>query len=792
MKKIILIVLLCVAQIIQAQTTYYVNINASGANNGNSWTNAFTNLQNAIDAASGGDLIFVAKGIYLPTTIAGGTANNRDKSFILKNDLKIYGGFTGNENSLNQRNIDSTALHLTNASILSGDIGLAGDSSDNSFHVLTAINLSTSSILNGFTISNGNANVTSTNVINTIVTNRNFGGGIYLFNSDMLISDCIFSENLSISGGAGMLNQNSDPEISNSVFRNNKIYGQNPNEYGGAGMRNLNSSPKISESLFIYNEALSIQGGGGIRNEQGSNPEITNVVINNNYTEDGDGGAGMYNAANSNPILDKVTFEDNVTADQGAGMYNDNSKPEISNSKFINNYAASGGGAMENDGGSDLLLENVLFKDNSTDDNGGAIQNWKSSPEIINSIFINNSAQYDGGALFNYTDCHPFVANCIFENNEAGRNGGAIYNRRNCNPILTNLLITNNYAGKLGGGAYTVSSNGSPCSPVATNITISNNYADSSGGGSFDDGLGNPKLKNSIVHGNYSNGVDEIDAPSSIAPTALFRVIIRNDYYATGSVAPTTFNAVVFADTTVKDYRLALHSPGKDVGNNVFFNAGQTPDLSGITTDLNSSDRIMGPAIDLGAYEVCPDTNQLNLFLTVNPDTVYLSVEIVTFKATSNGGGLNPVYYWFRNSQLINHSGQIYSAMAGIDFTDQDEISVSMKSSDGCDAPDSLISNTIVVEVNSVGFKENTPALQNVVIYPNPNSGDFVLKGNFDLNTIYEYGIYNLLGNCIHTEKFTSESKLVINKSDILKSGLYFLQIRSENQILESIKFLIQ
>ena len=59
----------------------FVNHAASGSNNGTSWTNAYNLVQDAIDNASSGDSIFIAKGTYLPTTILGSTNNRVSSDF---------------------------------------------------------------------------------------------------------------------------------------------------------------------------------------------------------------------------------------------------------------------------------------------------------------------------------------------------------------------------------------------------------------------------------------------------------------------------------------------------------------------------------------------------------------------------------------------------------------------------------------------------------------------------------------------------------------------------------------
>ena len=77
--------------------TIYVKHNASGSNNGTSWTNAYNALQDAINASSAGDEIWVAAGTYKPTRIPSNgniSTTSRDLSFYLDKNIGIYGGFT--------------------------------------------------------------------------------------------------------------------------------------------------------------------------------------------------------------------------------------------------------------------------------------------------------------------------------------------------------------------------------------------------------------------------------------------------------------------------------------------------------------------------------------------------------------------------------------------------------------------------------------------------------------------------------------------------------------------------
>src|SRR5262245_44061290 len=77
----------------------YVDVAATGANDGSSWTSAFTSLQSALTAAQSGDEIWVARGSYAPAPPNG----SRTVSFELKSGVAVYGGFAGFETLLAQR-----------------------------------------------------------------------------------------------------------------------------------------------------------------------------------------------------------------------------------------------------------------------------------------------------------------------------------------------------------------------------------------------------------------------------------------------------------------------------------------------------------------------------------------------------------------------------------------------------------------------------------------------------------------------------------------------------------------
>jgi hypothetical protein len=128
----------------------YVNSNAAVGGNGSSWETAFNYLQDALDSTvSGrGDQVWIAQGTYYPDDGANVTEGDRLASFMIKDQVALYGGFIGSETDLAQRDWESYPT------ILSGEIW--EDSIYWSIHVTTNDNNTVT--FDGITITKGNAN----------------------------------------------------------------------------------------------------------------------------------------------------------------------------------------------------------------------------------------------------------------------------------------------------------------------------------------------------------------------------------------------------------------------------------------------------------------------------------------------------------------------------------------------------------------------------------------------------------------------------------------------------------
>lgn len=275
------ILALVTPQLVRAQspTTIYVNDNAQGGNNGSTWANAYTKLQDALTKANSGDEIWVAAGVYYPDEGVGQNDNDRTATFQLKNGVKLYGGFVGNELNEQERK------PLANHTILSGDIDQNDSNTDgnyvaetwehlvgtNAIHVVTATSIDNTTTIDGFTITAGKTDVTGT----TFSCDIHCGGGMLATNSSPTVSNITFSGNqAAIGGGMNITDAMSKPTLRNVVFIGNQA------TLSGGGLENMfRAAPTLISVSFIGNNATS--DGGAIKNHD-SDPTLINAVFTGN------------------------------------------------------------------------------------------------------------------------------------------------------------------------------------------------------------------------------------------------------------------------------------------------------------------------------------------------------------------------------------------------------------------------------------------------------------------------------------------------------------------------------
>jgi len=350
----------------------FVDADATGANNGSIWSDAFNNLQDVLADASSGDQIWVAQGIYKPDDGGGNTPGDRTATFQLINGVVIKGGYAGfGEPEPNVRDIELYETVLT-GDLDGNDVEVSStrdllyepSRAENSYHVVTGSGTDATAILDGFTITGGHAKSYPDNI----------GGGMYIDNGSPTITNCTFTKNFANSEGGGMYNYESNPTVTNCNFRENYA----PD---GSGMyNNWWSSPLVSNCTFSMNYS------NGIFNRSYSSPTLTNCTFSRNERW------GVRNVVYCSPRITNCMFIAN-----SGGMINENySDPLLTNCAFIGNHNQSGGGGgMNNQSGTRPVLINCIFVANSCKSTGGGMDNYNGAghgrPTMTNCIFWGNS-----------------------------------------------------------------------------------------------------------------------------------------------------------------------------------------------------------------------------------------------------------------------------------------------------------------------------------------------------------------------------------------------------------------
>lgn len=425
----------------QPTTRLYVDANAAPGGTGASWACALQQLSTAITMANTTPAftsIWVADGIYKPTTGSSRTA----VMAITRANLTILGGFAGGEANAGDAN------PAVNFSIISGDIGIANDVSDNSYRLM---NIGGSPVtpnalvVDGFVFEKGNANGSGDNAVGAAILSNAFpaatpvqikrctfrynnaganGGAVYLTNSNLAFEGCRFEGNTAASGGGGVYTFQASPSFSNTVFAANNA----PN---GGGYYGNYGYPTFSKTVFTGNSATY---GGGVYQSR-TNADYMNCVFNAN------------------------------TSFQGGAIYEQNASfSHIVNSTFFKNSGTSYGGTIVLTGSnSSTKTENSIFWKNTH--NGSAVSPW--------ADFVN----YTAGA--------NVYANNILQLNTAvpADNGATIRNNtRGTDPLFVNEASVLGGDGIWGtaddglkptNGSPAVNSGDNALSPLGTDITNS-------------------------------------------------------------------------------------------------------------------------------------------------------------------------------------------------------------------------------------------------------------------------------------------------------------------------------
>lgn len=399
---LILLVALMVLFSTASWATVYVKKTGSDSNDGSSWEKAKLTIQAGINAAfikSGGDEVWVAEGVY-------------QEGITLAQNVFVYGGFIGNETDKSQR--DWTVNVVT--------IDPGGTKS-----AVTAANV-TSGRIDGFTLTNGRFTI---------------GGGIYCYNSSIIITNNNIVGNQATDRGGGIGLYGSSPTIVYNLISNNSA-----TNYGGGIFCADNSSPAINNNTISGNTMGSAGRGGGIYCGLRGYPTITKNIITNNSASNG---GGINCSANQTITISNNEISGN-TASSGGAITCDNSSPEIFENQIISNTAIEGGALYCNYYSNPTISRNVIKNNSATSWGGAIVCNYVSNAHLLNNVVAGNTTADSGGGGGLYANnSSPVLMNNTFVANQSGW-GGGIYARLGGSVSVANTIFSKNRA-QVGGCA---------------------------------------------------------------------------------------------------------------------------------------------------------------------------------------------------------------------------------------------------------------------------------------------------------------------------------------------------
>lgn len=580
-----------------AQSIHRVNPAAQGQNNGTSWADAFTDLHAALAAALTGDAIWVAEGTYRTTT-----GTDRTIHFQLKSGVKLYGGFAGTESSLDERE------WLSHPTIFDGDIGVQGDSTDNTFNLLFLPFPDGNTQVDGIIFQNGVANSFTSNNFDPTTA----GAAMFIEGTDSiaypLVKNCRFSHNTSGFGGGAV--------------------------YATAGASG-SIAPRFQNCIFEYNRAAGGNGGAVYRNgsswlEWPGDFQDCSFVKNSA----GSGGAIVFADAQRLDTLqiEGCTFQGNVAVNFG-GAFNTGGRPNgtmisVRNTNFEENRARIGGAFCYYSDVAPIKafsFELCRFEKNRLQSSNPFLSLFAPDLEIYSGYFSANNGE------INIDRCQ-FIEQDTFSGNEitgffkrmtiqksvftgtrvlnCGSPGEILFHNNICGPNVDGF----NFSGSQQSISVWVYNNlffnsNIFIGPVSPSFIMGNVFA----GNQFTLNPDPPffALQPSYVFNNvfYDNVNLNPASPE-------YRIPLRNDsaYFFYNLIAdmPDCVNLPslyacgtgnifgadpLFADTASGDYRLQPCSPAVNAGVDDFY------EQLGILTDLGGELRILDGATDIGAYE---------------------------------------------------------------------------------------------------------------------------------------------------------------------------------------------
>ncbi|MEM8836282.1 MAG: FG-GAP-like repeat-containing protein, partial [Planctomycetota bacterium] len=370
----------------------FVDSVATGNNDGSSWADAYTDLQDGLNDANTlffGAEVWVRAGGYLPVT---GDDQEVTFGFLEQpaSPIRVLGGFFGDEVSAVERNA------FANFTVLSGDVGVMDDVSDNTFSVFTLIDRSNITI-DGLTIIDGNANGTGPAL-------SRFGGGVFVSgdSENLIFENCLFASNgadADESGGGAVAIVDAETTGTAATFTRCQFTGNmamSPNSaQGGAvyigSVDGTGSGQAVTDFNlcdFSANRAMgaTLAAGGAIAVNEGDVGVFNSLLFLNQCDASAEFGGAINIESSGAPIalleVGNCTITQN-TAAVGAGVSSigGQTDAQVTNSIVWNN---SIGTAFGSTAGGLITASHTIFEESD-----GSSSNLALDPDFVDPLMLN-------------------------------------------------------------------------------------------------------------------------------------------------------------------------------------------------------------------------------------------------------------------------------------------------------------------------------------------------------------------------------------------------------------------
>ncbi|MBF0549129.1 MAG: right-handed parallel beta-helix repeat-containing protein [Deltaproteobacteria bacterium] len=508
----------------------------------------YTSIRAAVDAATRGDTIEIAGGVYVESIVLMG---NEKSGITIKGvgtpPPTITSNGQGRVISIYEAdNVRITGVHITGGATAGQDIQNFG----------------------GGIFVDGSSGI---EISNSLFTNNKavYGGGLAFRGSNVSVINNTVQNNAVIAAtnayGGGMYLHGTTGLISGNTISNNTTAG--PNAGPGGGVCMVVSSPAVTNNTFQGNKTSGLQHyGGGLYTYQCNGFSITNNTFTGNQGLDGGGMAIIA----SNPTIFNNLFTHNQGR-WGGGVYGWQMASTIDSNTFTQNNASDGGGGILFDGSCGAVFTNNTVTGNQAVNWGGGVDLFISSCRIEqNVITLNTSARGGGVCITPSSDAR--ISNNLITNNQATLFGGGLVVGDGSNGTIANNLLANNSATTQGGGICVYSGQNGVSSPKIVNNTIVSNQlgntTDKSAGGGIRVGSSTPIIMNNIIAGHSTGGgigADNSGPKSSNSYNNMWGNNATYVFVTAGTGATELFPA--FIDTQGKDYHLLNTSTCLNKGN---------------------------------------------------------------------------------------------------------------------------------------------------------------------------------------------------------------------------------